>query len=282
VRRNDDRAELSLGFSPCPNDTLIFYGLVHDRISSGIRFHPVLADVEELNRRGMKRELEVTKVSYHALCFLREHYFLLRSGGALGRGCGPLVVAPPDRKLSGLRGMRIAIPGRMTTAFLLLQLYDRDLARGAVEMPFERVMPAVARGEVDAGLIIHESRFTYPLFGLHQLLDLGEWWEHQTGLPIPLGAIVARRDLGREKVATVDRLVASSVAYGREHFEEARPYLVRHAQEMDETVLRQHTDLYVNDFSADLGAEGVRAVAELLNRAERAGLAKPSDLDLFA
>jgi len=282
MNNRDGRPEVLLGFSPCPNDTLIFYGLVHDRVASPIRFRPVLADVEELNRRSMKRELEVTKVSYHALCHLRRDYYLLRSGGALGRGCGPLVVARTDRELSGLSGLRIAIPGRMTTAFLLLQLYDRGLAGGALEMPFDRIMPAVARGEADAGLIIHESRFTYPLFGLHQLLDLGEWWEQQTGLPIPLGAIVARRDLGRKRVATIEGLVASSVSYGREHFDEARPYLLRHAQEMDESVLRQHTDLYVNDFSNDLGTEGIQAVRELLHRAEYAGLVETSELDLFA
>jgi len=267
-----EERELTLGFSPCPNDTLIFYGLVHGRVPSSFRFRPVLADVEELNGRGLRAELDVTKVSYHAAALLMGQYALLKSGGALGRGCGPLLVAMEERKLSALRGARIAIPGRMTTAFLLLRLFDPDLGEGAVEMPFHRIMPAVAEGRVDAGLIIHESRFTYPLFGLVQLLDLGEWWESTTGLPIPLGAIMARRDLGPSMISRIDAQVRASVSYGREHYPEARSYILEHAQEMDETVVRQHIDLYVNDYSVDPGPTGEEAVREFFRRAAAAGL----------
>ncbi len=264
---------LSLGYSPCPNDTFIFYALVHGRVdTAGVDFKEMLLDVETLNRKALNRELDVTKVSFHAYAYLRDAYHLLGSGGAMGRGCGPLIVAKGRRSMKDLLGKRIAIPGRLTTAYLLLSLYDPALAENVVVMPFDRIMAAVKEGSADAGLIIHEARFTYPEYGLSEVIDLGRWWEEDTGLPIPLGCILARKDIGRELVRTVERLIRDSVGYALAHREEARDYIREHAQEMRDEVVEEHIRLYVNDYSLDLGDDGMSAVEELLKRAEERGL----------
>ncbi|MFZ2951361.1 MAG: 1,4-dihydroxy-6-naphthoate synthase [Desulfuromonadaceae bacterium] len=274
--------ELTLGFSPCPNDTFMFYPLVHGLVDTeGISYRERLEDVETLNRLALAGELDVSKVSYHALGHIRDDYVLLRAGSALGRGCGPLLVAAEWIDPAGLRGRKIAVPGRYTTAKLLLQLFDPALDTFIV-MPFNEIMDAVLSGSVDAGLIIHESRFTYQGFGLHKLLDLGEWWEGETGLPIPLGGIVARRSLGTETIAAVERALKAGVGYARSHPDEAARYIGEHAQEMSPEVCAAHIGLYVNDFSADLGDEGIRAITCLLRRAEDAGLIPPSRTPLFA
>jgi 1,4-dihydroxy-6-naphthoate synthase len=263
---------LSLGYSPCPNDTFIFFALTHGRIPlPGLAFHHRLEDVETLNRLACAATLDLTKISFHALGHLREDYALLRSGGALGRGCGPLLVARRGLSLTELSGRRIAIPGSLTTAALLLQLYSADFSNLTV-MPFDRILPAVRDGLADAGLIIHEGRFTFPDYGLDRLLDLGQWWEEQTGLPLPLGGILARRSLGPELIETLEEAVRESVAYARSHPDETSAYIRRHAKELDEDVIRGHIDLYVNDYSLDLGDEGLTAVQELLGRAEDRGL----------
>lgn len=263
---------LTLGYSPCPNDTFIFDALVHGRIDTGgLRFQERLEDVETLNRLAAEAVLDVTKVSYCAVPYLLDEYVLLRSGGALGRGCGPLLVAREGVEVSDLRTGRIAIPGRNTTANLLLRLWNPELLLGA-ERVYSDIMPAVARGEMDAGLIIHESRFTYPEHGLRKLLDLGEWWETETGLPIPLGGIVARRSLGQDTIRQVEDAIRRSVEYAFAAPEASRSYVREHAQEMDEMVMHEHIALYVNTFSIDLGAEGERAARELLSRAARSGL----------
>jgi 1,4-dihydroxy-6-naphthoate synthase len=273
---------LTLGYSPCPNDTSIFYALVHGKIGTGgLAFKERLEDVETLNRLALEGALDVTKVSYGAYGALRERYCLLRSGGALGRGCGPLVVAKQPLGMGELRGKRIAIPGRMTTAFLLLQLYDPALGANAVSMPFDRIMGAVSDGSVDAGLIIHEGRFTYQNYGLTSLLDLGEWWERETGLLIPLGGIIARRDLGPELVRKVDGLVGQSVRYAMSHPAEPEEYIKRHSQEMEDDVIRAHIALYVNERSVDMGEEGVRSVYALFRMAEERGLMASSGSPLF-
>jgi 1,4-dihydroxy-6-naphthoate synthase len=274
--------ELTLGFSPCPNDTFMFYPLVHNLVPTDhLTYRERLEDVETLNRLALAGELDVSKVSYHALGHIRHEYALLRSGSALGRGCGPLLVATASCDPASLRGKTIAIPGRHTTALLLLRLFDPTLDNFIV-MPFNEIMDAVLRGVVDAGLIIHESRFTYHGFGLHKLLDLGEWWEGETGLPIPLGGIVARRSLGAETIAAVERALSAGVGYARSHPDEAAHYIGEHAQEMSLEVCAAHIGLYVNDFSADLGDEGVAAIKCLLQRAEQAGLIPPSEMPLFA
>lgn len=265
--------EISLGFSPCPNDTFIFHALTHGLVEvPGLSFRERLEDVETLNRLALDASLDVTKVSYGAIPHLLSDYVLLRSGGALGRGCGPLLVAREAISAHELRGKRVAIPGRLTTANLLLQLFDPELAPG-IEMVYSEIMPSVARGDVDAGLIIHESRFTYPSLGLVRLVDLGEWWERETGSPIPLGGIVARRSLGEERIAAIESAIRLSVEYAFRDPSASAGYVGAHAQEMDPAVMRQHIDLYVNEFSVDLGDQGESAVRELLRRA---GNAAPS------
>lgn len=274
--------ELTLGFSPCPNDTFMFYPLVHGLVdTAGISYHERLEDVETLNLLALKGELDVTKVSYHAFGHIRDEYALLRSGSALGRGCGPLLVAAENISTADLRGKAIAVPGRYTTALLLLRLFDPTLENFLV-MPFNEIMDAVLRGDVDAGLIIHESRFTYHGYGLHKLLDLGEWWEGETGLPIPLGGIVAKRSLGVETITAVEKALKSGVSYARSNPGAAAGYIREHAQEMGEDVCKSHIELYVNEFSAELGDEGIQAIECLMDRAEKAGILPKSKTALFA
>lgn len=259
--------ELSLGFSPCPNDTFIFHALVSGATPvEGVRFTPRLEDVETLNRLALAGELDVTKVSYGVVPHLLDRYTLLRSGGALGRGCGPLLVARRPLDRADLREATIAIPGRMTTANLLLRLFGPELAPGR-EMVYSEIMPAVASGKVDAGLIIHESRFTYPDCGLVKVVDLGEWWERETRSPIPLGGIVARSTLGEPLIGQLEAAIRASVEHAFRHPAASAAYVAEHAQEMDPAVMRQHIELYVNEFSVDVGEEGERAISELLRRA---------------
>jgi 1,4-dihydroxy-6-naphthoate synthase len=263
---------LSLGFSPCPNDTFIFHALVHGIIPlAGLSFRPHLADVEKLNELAVSGRLDVTKVSFGALPYLLDEYLLLRSGGAVGRGCGPLIVARRDISIDDLgESVRIAIPGRLTTANLLLRLFRPDAAVG-IEMEYDLIMPAVAAGEVDAGLIIHESRFTFAEYGLKRVVDLGEWWEATTGAPIPLGAIVARRALG-ETTRVIERLIRESLQHALRSPDDSAAFVRAHAQELSADVTRQHIELYVNEFSVELGREGDHAVRELMRRAEASGL----------
>jgi len=274
--------ELTLGYSPCPNDTYIFYALVHGKVSvPGITFRERLEDVETLNRLALDGTLDLTKISYHALGHLRDRYALLRSGGALGRGCGPLIVARPGTRIEDVRSGTVAIPGKLTTAWLLLQLFDQSL-NNVVVMAFDRIMQSVADGAVTAGLIIHESRFTYPLYKLNMLLDLGEWWERYSGLPIPLGGILGKRSLGSETLSMVEEAIRESLRYARAHPEEVLSYVKEHSQEMDEAVMKSHIDLYVNDFSEDLGETGMAAVQRLFAEAEQRGIFPPAHMPLFA
>jgi 1,4-dihydroxy-6-naphthoate synthase len=272
---------LSLGYSPCPNDTYIFYALVHGKVPvPGLAIRERLEDVETLNQLALLGDLDLTKISYHALGHLRDRYTLLRSGGALGRGCGPLVIAPAATSMDRLRGRRIAIPGQLTTANLLLQLYGAGYENVLV-VPFDQIMPALRSGRADAGLIIHESRFTYREAGFHEVLDLGAWWEEDSGLPIPLGGILARRDLDSTTVQAVDQAIKASQVYARENPQELRAYIKAHAQELDDAVIDAHIDLYVNAFSMELGTEGVAAVETLLRRAEQRGPIPPCREPLF-
>lgn len=270
----------SLGYSPCPNDTFIFYGLVHGRIQGAPACRELLEDIATLNSMALEGRLDVTKISFHAFAHLREGYCLLHSGGALGRGCGPLVVAREGMASDELRGKRVAIPGKLTTAALLLRLFDPGVEQ-LVVMPFDEILPAAERGEVDAGLIIHESRFTYPRHGLVKVIDLGEWWEESTGHPIPLGGILARRELGVELIGRIDRALRESVEFAHAHPEEVRGYIREHAQEMEDEVMRAHIDLYVNEYTLDYGAEGEAAIVDLLDRAVGAGIVPESGMPLF-
>ena len=264
---------ITLAYSPCPNDTYIFAALTNGLLADAPRVDVVLLDIDELNDAAADARYPLTKVSYGAIPYLMRDYRLLRSGGALGRGCGPLVVARPDRvnSWSALDDPLVAIPGERTTAFLLLQLALGRRPRTQI-MRFDRIVDAVARGEVDAGLIIHESRFTYQHAGLHALLDLGSWWEETSGRPIPLGAILARRDLGEERAREIDAAVRESLAFARNDEAAIMPYVREHAFEMDEVVMRAHIGLYVNDYSIDVGAEGMLAVEELFARGRSAGI----------
>ena len=271
---------LSLGYSPCPNDTFIFCAMTHGMIPDAPLCREVLEDIETLNTLALERELDLTKISFHALGYLRDHYVLLRAGGALGRGCGPLVVSREPLQPDRLKGRKIALPGRLTTAALLLRLFDPALDR-LVYLPFDEVMPACERGDVDAGVIIHESRFTFAEYGLSQVIDLGAWWEGETGHPIPLGGILARRDLGRAMHEQLDRSIRSSIEYAYAHPTEVRPYIRRYAQEMDESVMQQHIDLYVNEYSLQYGDEGEAAINDLYARAEEAGIVPASQHTLF-
>ena len=271
---------VTLGYSPCPNDTFIFYGLVHGKIDGAPECEEVLEDIETLNGLALRGELDMTKISFHALAHLREQYCLLHSGGALGRGCGPLVVARGTVAPQELKDKKIGIPGQLTTAALLLRLFDAGIERLEV-MPFDRIMGATERGEVDAGVIIHESRFTYSEYGLEKVIDLGEWWEESTGYPIPLGGILARRSLGAELIGRVDRALKQSVEYACAHPDVVRGYIRDHAQEMDEEVMQAHIDLYVNQYTLDYGADGEAAIFDLIERAERAGIAPGSAAPLF-
>lgn len=269
---------MQLGYSPCPNDCFIFYGLAHGKVAPELDFEVRLEDVETLNQLARSGTLPISKISYHAFFHLSETYIMLRSGGALGFGVGPLIVA--KEPLETLSGRRIAIPGGLTTANLLLKLSQPDDVE-LLELRYDRIMPAVAAGEVDAGLIIHESRFTYPEYGLVKHLDLGAWWEGETGLPLPLGGIMAKRSLGEAKLRELDSAVRSSLSYGYAHRAEAQPYIAAHAHEMNERVMQQHIDLYVNELSLDVGDTGERAVAELYKRARDRGLVPEAREPLF-
>jgi len=274
---------LRLGYSPCPNDTFIFHALVHglldDAEAQGFEFDVELADVEALNLKADAGDIDVAKISYHAYGYLADRYVLLPAGGALGQGVGPLVVArQPDLDLSG---RRIAIPGGRTTANLLLRLWRLEDVE-LVEYRYDRIMPAVVAGEVDAGLIIHESRFTYPDYGLSELVDLGAWWEREVGELVPLGAIAARRSLGEETLTRLTRLIRSSLEYAWRDPEASARYVAEHAQEMEPHVRQQHIDLYVNRYSLDVGEEGAAAARALLQRGHQRGLFAPVPEPFFA
>ena len=273
--------ELTLGYSPCPNDTFIFYALVHGKIGTGgLRFRELLEDVETLNRMAGRAALDITKISFHAYGHLREKYCLLRSGAALGKGCGPLIVSKKYQQAKDLKGRKIAIPGRLTTAFLLLQLLDPSLKERVIEMPFHRIVDAVRKDEVDAGLIIHESRFTYQEAGLRLVLDLGEWWERTTGLPVPLGGIIAKRELGDLLIKKIESGIRKSLDYAFAHKAEPKAYIKEHSQEVEDRVIEQHIGLYVNDYSLDIGDDGLRAVEGLFRMSEEKGIIEKSSMPL--
>jgi 1,4-dihydroxy-6-naphthoate synthase len=264
---------LSLGFSPCPNDTFIFSALVKtmDQTSAPLFAKPLLEDVETLNRWALEHRLDVTKLSFHALGHVLAEYCVLQTGSALGRGCGPLLVAPSHLSIEQLTGCTIAIPGKYTTAALLFSMFLPD-CKQQVEMSFEHIMDAVQRGEVDAGVIIHESRFTYQRYDLVCLQDLGQWWEDTSGLPIPLGCIAAKRSLGAERIKEIEHHIRSSLETAYANPEACMEYVRVHAQETEDEVIQSHIDLYVNHFSVDLGAEGRAAIEAFVNkgRAEKA------------
>jgi len=261
--------KLSFGFTPCPNDAFAFHAFVHGLVRAPFEVEPVLCDIEDLNRRAAGGELQLTKLSFGAAAAAGERYRLLRSGAALGRGVGPLVVARQAGTLEGTAAGRIAVPGRETTAFLLLRLAAPALGE-AVELRYDRILPAVVAGEVDAGLIIHESRFTYSEHGLVAVADLGEWWEGETGLPVPLAGIFARSDLEPDVVDAAEAVIRASVEYAFAHPEASRDYVRSLSHELSDEVCAAHIALYVNASSVDIGDEGLVAIDRLLGRAAAA------------
>ena len=256
--------ELTFGDSPCPNDTFAFHALTHGLIDAPFRIAPVLLDIEELNRRAHHGEFDITKLSVGAFAAVGRRYRLLRSGAALGHGVGPLVVARTATSLADAVSGTVAIPGRETTAYRLLRLAAPEMGH-VIEMRYDRILRAVAGGDVDAGLIIHESRFTYADHGLVRVADLGEWWERETALPVPLAGICARADLDEALVASIERAIRESVHYAFDHPEASRAYVRANAQEMSEEVCAAHIKLYVNEHTLDIGDDGMRAIARLVD-----------------
>jgi 1,4-dihydroxy-6-naphthoate synthase len=282
---NASQEALTLAYSPCPNDTFIFAAWTRGLLPDAPPVEVALDDVEALNEAARAGRFELTKVSYGAIPYLLRDYRILRAGGALGRGCGPLVVsrpAPGGVPSLGAFGprARFAIPGTLTTAYLLLRLALPQPFEPVV-MRFDRIVDAVANGDVEAGLIIHESRFTYQESGLVQVADLGEWWEGETGHPIPLGAILARRDLPPERAHRIDATIRQSLAYAYANEAAVAPYIREHAFEMSDDVMRAHIALYVNEYSHDLGSEGVAAIDDLFARAAAARLIPPGVVPEF-
>lgn len=275
---------LRLGFSPCPNDTFMFHALVTERVpTEGVNWDVQIEDIERLNQLAFEEAIDVTKISFHAFGNLRDRYALLASGAALGRGCGPLLVMRETAVKSGLDKARIAIPGWNTSATLLLRMFAPELRREQfVEMEFDEILRATAQNEVDAGLIIHESRFTYQQYGLTSLVDLGDWWEAESGRPIPLGGIVVHRKIGGEMMRRIETALRASVEHARAHPEESREYIQQHAQEIDPDVQDSHIALYVNDFSVDLREEGTNAVKAFFELATERGLLTPFDGPIMA
>jgi 1,4-dihydroxy-6-naphthoate synthase len=278
-----------LAYSTCPNDTFIFKAIAGRLIDlKEWDFHICMEDVEALNQAAVQRIHDITKLSFAALGNLLDRYALLRSGAALGRGCGPLVVSRPGRSLTDMAGKKptVAIPGMGTTAYHLFRFFmaDRfpDVDVTVQPMSFEKIMPAVVDDTADFGLIIHEGRFVYPSLGLEQIADLGQWWEDKTELPIPLGCMAVRRDMDPETACRIQALIRKSIDHAFAHPDLGAEYIRRHAQEMDDTVIRQHIDLYVNDFSKDLGETGEQAVTAFFSYARKTGMIPETDLPLFA
>ena len=263
--------KLTLGISTCPNDTFVFDAWINNRIKDAPSVSCSLKDISELNRIAMNAGMDVIKVSFFAYGFIKEKYRLLNAGGALGRGCGPVVVAKPG--ISDLKSgdIRIALPGELTTANLLFSLY-RPKIKNKIYMKFDEIMPAIANHEVDAGVVIHEGRFTFEDYGLLLFEDLGAWWEDKTGFPVPLGAIVARKTLGEDAIASAELCIRKSLELAWSAPEIPMPFMRKFAGEMDDNVLRSHVDLYVNDFTFDFGEEGRKAIDLLLEMAKERGL----------
>lgn len=255
--------ELTFGYSPCPNDTFAFHALAHGLVEAPFRIKPVLLDIEELNRRAHKGEFDLTKLSVGAFASVGDRYRMLRSGAALGHGVGPLIVTNKTLTLAEAVAGRIAIPGRETTAFQLLCLAAPPTGE-IVEMRYDQILRAVRNGFVDAGVIIHESRFTYAEHGLLKVIDLGEWWETETKLPVPLAGICARKDLDEATRLAAEQAIRASVQYAFDHPDASRAYVKANAQEMSEAVCQQHIALYVNEHSLDVGEDGMKAIARLV------------------
>ena len=273
--------KISLGFSTCPNDTFIFDAMIHHKIDTeGLDFEVVLGDVEELNQKALNNELDVTKISYHAFSKIAKNYLLLDAGSALGYKNGPLLISKHKIYPDEVNDIRIAIPGFNTTANLLLSIAFPN-AKNKKEYLFSDIEEAILSNEVDAGLIIHENRFTYEKKGLKKIIDLGEYWEQETGLPIPLGGIAVNRNLDNDLQLKINRVLKKSIEYAFKNPKSAYPYIKQYAQEMDEEVMYKHIELYVNDFTHDLGKDGRNAIRVLYEKAINLGVLPEMDKEIF-
>ena len=276
-----NNTKLRLGFSSCPNDTYIFDAMIHGKIDTeGLEFELFIGDVEELNRKAFHNELAITKISYNAYTRLTDNYILLDSGSALGENCGPLIIANEEFDIKELAAKRIAIPGINTTANLLLSVAFPE-AKNKVEMIFSDIEKSVINGSVDAGLIIHESRFTYKEKGLKKIIDLGTYWEDLTHTPTPLGGIIAQRNLGDALLQKINRVLKRSVQFAFDNPKSGFDFIRQHSQEMSEEVMYKHIGLYVNDYTLDLGKEGRKSVETLFSKAKQLGLINTIEKDLF-
>ncbi|QEH36430.1 1,4-dihydroxy-6-naphtoate synthase [Aquisphaera giovannonii] len=276
---SQDQTTIRVGHSPDSDDAFMFYALTHDRIDTGgLRFVHQLEDIETLNKRALNGELEVSAVSIHAFAYLADKYALLSSGASMGERYGPTLVTREPMKLDDLKGEAIAIPGKLTSAYLALQLcMGKDVP--VTVLPFDRILPAVAAGEVKAGLLIHEGQLYYGDRGLHRVLDLGQWWNDQTGLPLPLGGNVVRRDLGEDLVLKVAALIKESIRYALDHRQEALEYALKYARDLDPKLADRFVGMYVNERTVDYGPEGRAAVRLFLERAADMG-SVPGHVDL--
>jgi 1,4-dihydroxy-6-naphthoate synthase len=263
---------IRVGHSPDPDDAFMFYALAHDKLDTGdLVFRHELQDIETLNRRALRGDLEVTAVSLHAYAFLLDKYALLPSGCSMGDRYGPMVVARRPLTIEELRTVHIAVPGTLTTAFLALRLLLPGGFRHEV-VPFDQILAAVAEGRYDAGLIIHEGQLTFQNQGLHLVVDLGVWWQERTGLPLPLGGNVVRKDLGRETMRQISRLLKESIRYGLDHRADALAHALRYARDMDRALADRFVGMYVNEWTLDYGPRGREAVQRLLHEGHRAGV----------
>lgn len=270
---------MTLGFSPCPNDTYIFYALANRKIDlMGLDFDLIIRDVEVLNQLCLSKTLDISKVSSHAYYYLRDDYHFLRAGAVFGRGCGPLIVANKEFSFDKPGLLKIGVPGKLTTAFLLMKLYIFSKFTSQfinvdnvdfVFMPFNEIMMSVKQGLIDAGLIIHEGRFTYQDYGLIKIADLGGWWESETGLPVPLGGIIAKKDIAYDIIKIIEDLISKSVEYSVSNLGEALNFIKKYSQELSDEVIMQHISLYVNSYSIDIGYDGIKALNELFRRAKK-------------
>ncbi len=273
------RRTIRVGHSPDSDDAFMFYALTHDKLDNhDLHFVHQLEDIETLNRRALRGELEVSAVSIHAFAHLADRYALLASGSSMGDRYGPMLITREPATLDDIRGRTIAIPGTLTTAYLTLQLC---LGKGVetTVLPFDQILPAVAEGKVDVGLIIHEGQLYYEAKGLHKVVDLGDWWFEQTGLPLPLGGNVVRKDLGDDLVREVARLLKASIVYALDHRQEALDYALRYARDLDPGLADRFVGMYVNEWTVDYGPRGREAVRLLLDRAAEAGII-PAKVDV--
>lgn len=256
-------SKIKIGLSPCPNDTFIFYAMLHSKVDcEGLQFEPVFADVESLNEKAFLSELPITKLSFHAWLYLQEKYLLLNSGAALGNGCGPILISKHVLNDDELKTAPIAIPGKYTTAHLLLKIFYPFITN-KIEMVFSEIEKALVNEEVEAGVIIHENRFTYQSKGLKKICDLGERWETESHSPIPLGGIFTRTSEGNLFHDSINRIIKRSIAFAWQNENETMQFVKQYSQEMSESVMKQHIHLYVNEFTDSLGVEGMKAI-ELL------------------